>query len=296
MFLGYTLAVLSILGTAKVAVAMLVLGVPIIDAFWIIVRRLAQGRSPFSPDRGHLHHRLLDVGLSHRQTVLLIYGICVVLGLLAMLLSGVDPALRVHRRVLRDGLRAVHPRPGRVRDGHARVRGRPGRREALTSPADPGRRPDGAPRQHRSIRAGLRSGPERSGAEPGSGRASWSGASIGPPPVSDRPVFRGFIDSGPAHSAPRPAPGRRGSSRGALGGARPRARGGRDDASHGGMLRLLTRRPGSSDDADGIPLELLEARLRGVRPAKDAADVAARRPRPGGLAGHGRRRCRRRPG
>ena len=69
MFLGYTLAVLSILGTAKVAIALLVLGVPIIDAFWIIVRRLAERRSPFSPDRGHLHHRLLDVGLSHRQTV-----------------------------------------------------------------------------------------------------------------------------------------------------------------------------------------------------------------------------------
>ncbi len=88
MFLGYTLAVLSILGTAKVAVAMLILGVPIIDAFWIIVRRLAEGRSPFSPDRGHLHHRLLDIGLSHRQTVLLIYSICILLGLLAMLLSG----------------------------------------------------------------------------------------------------------------------------------------------------------------------------------------------------------------
>ena len=88
MFLGYTLALLSILGTAKVAVAMLVLAVPIIDAFWNIVRRLAQGRSPFSPDRGHIHHRLLDVGLSHRQTVLLIYGICVVLALLALLLSG----------------------------------------------------------------------------------------------------------------------------------------------------------------------------------------------------------------
>jgi UDP-GlcNAc:undecaprenyl-phosphate GlcNAc-1-phosphate transferase len=88
MFLGYTLALLSILGTAKVAVALLVLGVPIIDAFWIIVRRLVQGRSPFSPDRGHLHHRLLDVGLSHRQTVILIYGICLVLALLALLLTG----------------------------------------------------------------------------------------------------------------------------------------------------------------------------------------------------------------
>src|SRR4029079_1757469 len=88
MFLGYTLALLSILGVAKVAVAMLVLGVPIIDAFWIIVRRLAQRRSPFSPDRGHLHHRLLDVGLSHRQTVLLIYAICIGLGGLSLLLSG----------------------------------------------------------------------------------------------------------------------------------------------------------------------------------------------------------------
>jgi UDP-GlcNAc:undecaprenyl-phosphate GlcNAc-1-phosphate transferase len=88
MFLGYTLALLSILGTAKVAVAMLVLGVPIIDAFWIIVRRLVAGLSPFSPDRGHLHHRLLDLGLSHRQTVLLIYGICVGLGTMALLMSG----------------------------------------------------------------------------------------------------------------------------------------------------------------------------------------------------------------
>jgi UDP-GlcNAc:undecaprenyl-phosphate/decaprenyl-phosphate GlcNAc-1-phosphate transferase len=88
MFLGYTLALLSILGTAKVAVAMLVLGVPIIDAFWIIVRRLVEGRSPFSPDRGHFHHRLLDGGLSHRQTVWLIYGICVGLAVLALFLSG----------------------------------------------------------------------------------------------------------------------------------------------------------------------------------------------------------------
>ncbi len=88
MFIGYTLAVLSILGSAKVAVALLVLAVPIIDAFWIIVRRISQRRSPFSPDRGHIHHRLLDLGLSHRQTVLLIYGICIGLGALSLLLSG----------------------------------------------------------------------------------------------------------------------------------------------------------------------------------------------------------------
>lgn len=87
-FVGYTLAVLSILGTAKVAVALLVLGVPIIDTFWIIVRRLSQGRSPFSPDRQHIHHRLLDLGLSHRQTVLVIYGVCTGLALLALILTG----------------------------------------------------------------------------------------------------------------------------------------------------------------------------------------------------------------
>ena len=88
-FVGYTLAILAILGTAKVAVALLVLGVPIIDTFWIIVRRISQGRSPFSPDRTHIHHRLLDLGLSHRQTVLAIYGICLALAILSMLLSGV---------------------------------------------------------------------------------------------------------------------------------------------------------------------------------------------------------------
>ena len=89
-FVGYTLAVLSILGSAKVAVALLVLGVPIIDTFWIIVRRATQGRSPFSPDRSHIHHRLLDLGLSHRDTVLVIYGICALLGLIALVLSDVN--------------------------------------------------------------------------------------------------------------------------------------------------------------------------------------------------------------
>jgi UDP-GlcNAc:undecaprenyl-phosphate GlcNAc-1-phosphate transferase len=84
-FVGYTLAVLSILGSAKVAVALLVLGVPIIDTFWIIVGRLSRGGSPFAPDRSHIHHRLLDLGLSHRDTVLVIYGICAALGVLAML-------------------------------------------------------------------------------------------------------------------------------------------------------------------------------------------------------------------
>ena len=87
MFLGYVLAVLAILGSAKVVVALLVLAVPIIDTFWVIVRRLSSRRSPFSPDRGHIHHRLLDLGLSHRSTVLLIYLVCATLGLMSLLVS-----------------------------------------------------------------------------------------------------------------------------------------------------------------------------------------------------------------
>ena len=88
MVIGYVLALLAILGSAKVAVALLVLGVPIIDTFWIIVRRLSEGRSPFSPDRGHIHHRLLDLGLSHLQTVLVIYAVCIELAVLSLVLSG----------------------------------------------------------------------------------------------------------------------------------------------------------------------------------------------------------------
>jgi len=85
---GYALAVLSVMGTAKVAVALLVLGVPIIDTSWIIIRRVSAGRSPFSADRGHLHHRLLDLGLSHRRAVLVIYALGLVLAAAALLLSG----------------------------------------------------------------------------------------------------------------------------------------------------------------------------------------------------------------
>jgi UDP-GlcNAc:undecaprenyl-phosphate GlcNAc-1-phosphate transferase len=106
MAVGYALAVLSILGTAKVAVALLILGVPIIDTFWIIIRRVANGSSPFEPDRGHLHHRLLDLGLSHRGAVLLIYAMCVALGVAGIVLSssGAAPLYAFLGVVLAGGL------------------------------------------------------------------------------------------------------------------------------------------------------------------------------------------------
>lgn len=93
MFLGYVLGVLAILGSAKIVVALLVLAVPIIDTFWVIVRRMSSGRSPFSPDRGHIHHRLLDLGLSHRSTVLVIYLVCAALGLMSLLVSSATGVL-----------------------------------------------------------------------------------------------------------------------------------------------------------------------------------------------------------
>jgi len=52
------------------------------------VRRLFEGQSPFTPDRGHFHHRLLDLGLTHRGAVLLIYALSIVFSVLSLLLSG----------------------------------------------------------------------------------------------------------------------------------------------------------------------------------------------------------------
>ena len=114
-FVGYTLAVLAILGSAKVAVALLVLGVPIIDTFWIIVGRLSHGRSPFTPDRSHIHHRLLDLGLSHRGTVLVIYAICAVLGILALLVQEVTQAYAFISIFIISGLILFGPTRGAFR-------------------------------------------------------------------------------------------------------------------------------------------------------------------------------------
>lgn len=87
MTLGWALASLSILAPAKVATALLVLGLPIIDVAWLILRRWRTGRSPTSGGRDHLHFRLLELGLSQRQIVLLYYSFCLSFGLLALLIS-----------------------------------------------------------------------------------------------------------------------------------------------------------------------------------------------------------------
>lgn len=90
-FLGYSLAVISILGMVKVAavfsmlIPILILAIPIFDTTFAIVRRLLSGKSPFQPDSLHLHHRIMNRGYSHKQTTFIIYGVNIILGIVAIL-------------------------------------------------------------------------------------------------------------------------------------------------------------------------------------------------------------------
>lgn len=84
MFLGFILAVLAIISGGKVATTLLILGLPIIDLLWAVIRRLASGKSPFRPDKKHFHHELLNIGLSQRQTVLIIYAITLSFGIFSL--------------------------------------------------------------------------------------------------------------------------------------------------------------------------------------------------------------------
>jgi UDP-GlcNAc:undecaprenyl-phosphate GlcNAc-1-phosphate transferase len=86
LVLGYLLGVLSIIGAARVAFALLVLGLPIMDVAWQIITRIRAGQSPFLATRTHLHHRLLDAGLSQRAIVLLYYLYSALFGFLALVL------------------------------------------------------------------------------------------------------------------------------------------------------------------------------------------------------------------
>jgi UDP-N-acetylmuramyl pentapeptide phosphotransferase/UDP-N-acetylglucosamine-1-phosphate transferase len=85
MFLGFTLAVLSVIGGAKVAAALLVLGVPLLDGVYMIIYRLARGLSPVEAGRGHLHHRLLDIGFGQGQIVLIYVSLSGAFGLIGLL-------------------------------------------------------------------------------------------------------------------------------------------------------------------------------------------------------------------
>lgn len=92
-FLGFTLGVISIQGTLKsyaaisIAIPLLVLGLPLFDTTFAIIRRLISGKPIMQADRGHLHHRLIDMGLSQRQSVVIMYTASAALGLCAIVLA-----------------------------------------------------------------------------------------------------------------------------------------------------------------------------------------------------------------
>jgi UDP-GlcNAc:undecaprenyl-phosphate GlcNAc-1-phosphate transferase len=85
--LGYALATLGIAAGAKLATVLLVLSIPIIDVAWLIISRWRAGQAIGQADRRHLHYRLLDLGLSQRQVVLLYYAYCITLGGAALLIQ-----------------------------------------------------------------------------------------------------------------------------------------------------------------------------------------------------------------
>ena len=92
LFLGFMIAVMSLLGFKGITVfsfiiPVIMLGVPISDTFFAIVRRLRNKQKWSDPDKSHLHHRLIDIGFSHRQTVLIIYAIASLFGLAAITIS-----------------------------------------------------------------------------------------------------------------------------------------------------------------------------------------------------------------
>ncbi|SHJ85723.1 glycosyltransferase family 4 protein [Tepidibacter formicigenes] len=93
LFLGYILSVIAIEGAIKsaaalaIAIPILALGLPIFDTTFAIVRRKLNGKPIMQADKGHLHHRLLNKGLSQKQTVLILYAISLFLGLSAVLIS-----------------------------------------------------------------------------------------------------------------------------------------------------------------------------------------------------------------
>jgi len=102
LFLGYALGGLGLIAGGRVATVLLVMGLPIVDVVWRIFDRVRHRRSPVQADRGHLHFRLFDLGLSERTIVLLYWGFCALFGLLALAVSS-----RVHKLLALVGIGVV---------------------------------------------------------------------------------------------------------------------------------------------------------------------------------------------
>lgn len=93
LFLGFMIAAMSVVGPLKrstviaVVVPVVVLGIPIFDTFFAILRRIINRRPIMEADKGHLHHRLMASGYGQRRAVLMLYGISAIMGMAAVLIS-----------------------------------------------------------------------------------------------------------------------------------------------------------------------------------------------------------------
>jgi UDP-GlcNAc:undecaprenyl-phosphate GlcNAc-1-phosphate transferase len=92
-FLGFILATVSILGLFKLQ-TVLTFALPLADTGFAVIRRLAHGQSPFHADKGHFHHRLMALGLSQKQTVLVLYGVAAIGGVVSLWIAGRGPVIR----------------------------------------------------------------------------------------------------------------------------------------------------------------------------------------------------------
>lgn len=90
LFLGYSFAVLSVHGVFKLhavlsfLVPLVIFALPLFDMIFAIVRRICAGKSPFAADRGHIHHRLIDMGFTQKESVKILYALCAIMGLVAV--------------------------------------------------------------------------------------------------------------------------------------------------------------------------------------------------------------------
>ena len=87
---GFWLGILSILSFGKIGTFILVLAIPMIDAIYTLVRRIKKGVSPFKADRGHLHHRLMELGWGKRRIAVFYWLITTILGCASLLLNGIE--------------------------------------------------------------------------------------------------------------------------------------------------------------------------------------------------------------
>ncbi|MBR5312717.1 MAG: undecaprenyl/decaprenyl-phosphate alpha-N-acetylglucosaminyl 1-phosphate transferase [Clostridia bacterium] len=107
LFLGYTLAVISVFGVFKLhtvlafLVPFAIFALPVFDTLFAICRRVLSGKSPFAPDRGHIHHRLIDMGFTQKESVKILYAICGVFGLVAVFCTeSMFQTMRVTKSIL----------------------------------------------------------------------------------------------------------------------------------------------------------------------------------------------------